>query len=494
MGAAVNSVALKVRIMKEKLKKINDYKWELPTSAKGKMNVPGVIYGSEKILNDMENDTIGQLANVACLPGIVRNAIMLPDGHFGYGLPMGAVGAFDDKEGVISCGCTGFDINCGIHMIKTNLTEKEVRPRIRDLISALFKNVPSGVGSEGRLKLNDNQLNEVLIKGAKWAVENGYGTRDDLERMEENGCMEGGDPNKVSPEAKKRGKPQLGTLGAGNHFLEVQAVDKIYDEKVAKVFGIEKPGQVVIMLHVGSRGFGHQVASDYLKIHEKAARKYNIWLPDSQLVCAPTTSQEGQDYYKAMICGVNYAFANRLVMTHWIRETFEQIFGKKWQDMDMKTIYDVCHNICKLEEHEVDGKKRKLYVHRKGATSALPAGHELVPEVYRDVGQPVLIAGSMGTASYILVGTEKAKETFYSTCHGAGRAMSRTGAIKARWGEDVRRDLEKKGIFAKATHPKVLSEEAPEAYKDIDEVIRSVDGAGISRPIARMVPLGVAKG
>jgi len=480
--------------MKEKLKKINDFKWELPTSAGEKMNVPGVVYGSEKILNDMQDDTLGQLSNVACLPGVVKNAIMLPDGHFGYGVPMGAVVAFDDKEGVISAGCTGFDINCGIRMIRTNLDENEVKGKIRELISTLFKNIPCGVGSKGKLVLTPDQLDEVLVKGARWAVENGYGVEEDLERNEENGCMEGADPSKVSDDAKRRGRPQLGTLGAGNHFLEVQTVDKIYDQEVAKVFGIEKEGQVVVMLHCGSRGFGHQVASDYLKIHAEAAKKYGIYLPDPQLVCAPVDSQEGQDYYKAMKCAVNYAFTNRLVMTHWIRETFEQVFGKKWQDMDMQSIYGICHNICKLEEHEVDGKKRKLYVHRKGATRALPPGHELVPKVYRDVGQPVLIAGSMGTASYILVGTEKASETFYSTCHGAGRAMSRTKAIKSFWGEDVRKDLEKKGIIAKSTHPKVLSEEAPDAYKDIDEVIRSVDGAGISRPVARMRPLGVAKG
>jgi len=476
------------------LRKINDFKWELPTSAREKMNVPGVVYASEKIMHDMEDDTLGQLINVACLPGIVKNAIMLPDGHFGYGLPMGAVGAFDSKEGIIASSLTGFDINCGIHMIKTNLTEKDVKPRIKELISALFKNIPCGVGSKGRLVLNNDQLDEVLVKGAKWAVENGYGTEDDLERMEEDGCMDGADITKVSDDAKKRGRPQLGTLGAGNHFLEVQAVDKIYDENTAKVFGTEKPGQVVIMLHCGSRGFGHQVASDYLKIHEKAAKKYGIWLPDPQLVCAPVNTQEGQDYFKAMKCAANYAFTNRLVMTHWIRETFEQIFHKKWEDMEMHTIYDFCHNICKLEEHEVDGKKKNLYVHRKGATRALPPGHELVPKVYRNVGQPVLIAGSMGTASYILVGTEKASETFYSTCHGAGRAMSRTKAIRSFWGEDVRKGLEKKGIIAKSTHPKVLSEEAPDAYKDIDEVIRSVDGAGISRSVARMRPLGVAKG
>ncbi len=480
--------------MKEKLKKINDFKWELPTSARERMKVPGLVYASEKILNDMEEDTLGQLANVACMPGIVKNAIALADAHYGYGLPMGAVGAFGQEEGVISPGMTGFDINCGIRMIRTNLTEKEIRPKLQELISKLFKNVPSGVGSKGKLKLTKDELDEVLVKGARWAVDNGYGTKEDLKRNEENGCMEGADPNKISDKAKKRGIPQLGTLGAGNHFLEVQSIDRVFDEKVAKAFGIEKKNQVVIMLHCGSRGFGHQVASDYLKKHKKAAKKYNIWLPDPQLVCAPANSQEGQDYYKAMKCAVNYAFTNRLVMTHWIRESFEQVFGGSWEDMEMDSIYGICHNICKLEEHEVDGKKRKLYVHRKGATRALPKGHKLVPDVYRDVGQPVLIAGSMGTASYILVGTDKASETFYSTCHGAGRTMSRTGALKKFWGETVKKELKEKGIYTRATHPKVLSEEAPGAYKDVDEVIRSVDGAGISKPVARMIPLAVAKG
>ncbi|MEM5793602.1 MAG: RtcB family protein [Candidatus Aenigmatarchaeota archaeon] len=480
--------------MKEKIIKINDFVWEIPKTARDRMSVPARIYASKRLLDEAEDEAVKQLTNVACLPGVVKYVPAMPDMHWGYGLPMGAVGVFDSENGVISSGCTGFDINCGIHMIKTNLTEKEVRPKIKELIDTLFKDVPSGVGSTGRLKVNNTQLEDILVRGARWAVENGYGVDEDLERMEENGSMLGGDPSKVSGEAKKRGSPQLGTLGAGNHFLEVQSVDRIYDPNTAKIFGIEKECQVVIMLHCGSRGFGHQVASDYLKIHEKASKKYGIWLPDPQLVCAPVNSQEGQDYFKAMVCAVNYAFTNRLVMTHWIRESFEKVFKKKWEEMEMHTIYDVCHNICKIEEHEVDGKIRKLYVHRKGATRALPPGHELVPKIYRKVGQPVLIAGSMGTASYILVGTEKAKETFYSTCHGAGRTMSRTGAIKTRWGEDVKRDLERKGIIAKATHPKVLSEEAPEAYKDIDEVIRSVDGAGISRPVARMVPLGVAKG
>lgn len=480
--------------MKEKLKKISDYKWEIPKTSREKMRVPAIIFGSKKIIDEVEDEAINQLTNVACLPGVIAPVAGMPDMHWGYGLPMGAVGAFDDKEGIISCGCTGFDINCGIRLIKTNLTINDIKPKIRELMDSLFKNIPSGVGSTGKLKISTDTLDEVLVKGAKWAIENNYGVKEDLDHMEENGHMTGADTSKVSDNAKKRGLPQLGTLGAGNHFLEVQTVDRILEPEIAKSFGIEKQGQICIMIHCGSRGFGHQVASDYLKIHEKAAKKYGIWLPDKQLVCAPVNSDEGQDYYKAMKCAVNYAFCNRTVMMHWVRETFEKIFGKTWQDMDMKLIYDVAHNICKLEEHEVDGKKRNLYIHRKGATRSLPAGHKLVPKAYKDVGQPVLIAGSMGTASYVLVGTEKASESFFSTCHGAGRVMSRTKAIKSFWGEKVKENLEQKGIIAKATHPKVLSEEAPNAYKDVDEVVRSVHEAGINKIVARMIPLGVAKG
>ena len=481
--------------IKENLEKITEFKWRIPKNVRDKMRVNAIFYGNDYILKEVEEDALKQLTNVACLPGVVEPVIAAPDIHFGYGLPMGAVGAFDSEEGIISAGCTGFDINCGIRMIKTNLTREDVEGRLKILIDVLFRNVPCGVGAKGRLRLSYKELDEVLKKGAKWALENDYATEEDLEKMEENGCMEDADPSKVSDKAKKRGLAQLGTLGAGNHFLEIQAVDEIYDEKTAKAFGIEKPGQIVIMLHCGSRGFGHQVASDYLKIHGKASKKYNIWLPDDQLVCAPVNSKEGQDYFKAMKCAVNYAFTNRTVMTKWVRESFEEVFDKSWKEMDMSLIYDVCHNICKLEEHEVNGEKKKIYVHRKGSTRALPAGHPLVPEKYKDVGQPVLIAGSMGTASYILVGTEKSSESFYSTCHGAGRVMSRHAAIKSFFGEKLKKDLyDKKKIYIKATHGKVIAEEAPDAYKNVDEVIESVHQAGISKKVARMVPLGVAKG
>jgi len=481
--------------IKEKLERISPVKWRIPKSFRKEMNVDCIVYGNQFIIDNVEPDALVQLTNVACLPGVIEPVIGAPDIHFGYGLPMGAVGVFDKEKGVISSGCTGFDINCGIHMIKTNLDRKDVEGKIKTLIDVLFRNVPCGVGAKGKLRLNYSQLDEVLVLGAKWALENGYAVKEDLEHMEENGHMEGADPSKVSDAAKKRGLPQLGTLGAGNHFLEVQAVDKIYDEKTAKAFGIEHEGQVVVMLHCGSRGLGHQIASDYLKIHEQAVKKYKIWLPDRQLVCAPTTSKEGQDYFVAMKCAVNYAFTNRTVMTKWIRDSFEEVFGMEWEDMEMNTIYDVCHNICKLEKHKINGEKREVYIHRKGSTRALPPGHELLPEVYKNVGQPVLIAGSMGTASYILVGTEKSEESFYSTCHGAGRVMSRHKALKTFRGERVKQELlEKKNVYARATHGKVLSEEAPQVYKDIDQVIESVHEAGISKKVARMIPLGVAKG
>ncbi len=481
--------------MKNQMEKISKVKWKIPKSFRKDMRADCIVYGNDYVMKQVEEDALKQLTNVACLPGIVEPVVGAPDIHFGYGLPMGAVGAFDKEEGIISAGCTGFDINCGIHMIRTNLKKEEVQKRIRILIDVLFRNVPCGVGAKGKLRLNYEQLEDVLTMGAKWALENGYATKEDLEHMEENGHMEGADPSKVSDKAKKRGLPQLGTLGAGNHFLEIQAIDQIFDKRTAKAFGLTEKDQVVIMLHCGSRGFGHQVASDYLKIHEKSSKKYGIKLPDRQLVCAPASSKEGQDYYKAMKCAVNYAFNNRTVMTKWVRDSFEEVFDQKWEDLGMETIYDVCHNICKKEKHKVDGKTRELYVHRKGSTRALPAGHPLNPKKYSSVGHPVLIAGSMGTASHILVGGDRSEESFYSTCHGAGRVMSRHQAIREFFGEKVKKDLmDKQKIYAKSTHGKVLAEEAPGAYKDVDEVIESVHEAGISKKVARMIPLGVAKG
>lgn len=395
---------------------------------------------------------------------------------------MGAVSAFDSEKGIISSGLCGFDINCGVNSIRTNLTAEEVKRKINELIPALFEAVPCGVGSKGKLRLTPDQLDEVLTRGVDWAIESGYGVKEDAEHTEEKGCMKGGDPSKVSGLAKKRGSPQLGTLGAGNHFLEIQQVSDIYNPKFAKASGITEKGQVLIMLHCGSRGLGHQVASDYLKIQEQAVKKYKIWLPDQQLACAPANSPEGRDYFSAMVCAVNYSFTNRLVMTQWIRNTFEKVFGMGWEEMDMHTIYGICHNVVKLEEHTIGGEKRRVYVHRKGATRSFP-------------GDIALIAGTMGTASYILKGAEKAMQTtFGSTCHGAGRRMSRHAAIKMFWGGKVKEDLLKRGIVSQAPHPKSLAEEAPGAYKNVDDVIESVHGAGISLKAVKMTPLGVLKG
>ncbi len=467
--------------MKEKLQKINDYEWSLPKNSREGMLCDAKVFANQAVMDAMEDEAIKQLTNVAMLPGVVGPVCAMPDAHIGYGLPMGAVGAFDAEEGVISSGCTGFDINCGINMIRTNLKSSEVTDKMRELTAELFKNIPCGVGSKGKLRIEPGKLDEVLVDGCEWCVRNGYGVEADIKNTEEKGKMAGADPSKVSERAKQRGRPQLGTLGAGNHFLEVQKVSDIFDEEYAKRYKLEKD-QVVIMLHCGSRGLGHEVASDYLRIHEKAAEKYGIKLPDKQLVCAPVNSDEGQDYYGAMKCAVNYAFANRLVMTQWIRDTFTKVFSKSWEDLDMQTIYAIAHNICKLEEHTVDGKKRKLYVHRKGATRSFP-------------DTPALIAGSMGTASYILHGTDLAMEkTFGSTCHGAGRAMSRHSAINQFKGDVIRAELADQGIVARSTSPKVLAEEAPKAYKDIETVIDTVHQAGISKKVARMVPLGVVKG
>tara|TARA_Y100000034_G_C6901523_1_gene417097 strand:+ start:1646 stop:2833 length:1188 start_codon:yes stop_codon:yes gene_type:complete len=395
---------------------------------------------------------------------------------------MGAVSAFDEQDGIISSGLCGFDINCGVNSIRTNLTYSEVQTKIKELVSELFKTIPCGVGSKGKLKLTKSELDEVLVKGVNWAVKNNYGTKEDIKNLEENGCMKGADPNKISDLAKKRGLQQLGTLGAGNHFLEIQKVSDIYDKEFSNKLGIKDKDQVLLMLHCGSRGLGHQVASDYLKSQEKAVKKYNIKIPDKQLVAAPAQSEEGQDYFKAMKAAVNYSFTNRIVMTQWIRETFEKVFNKTWQEMDMNTVWGLCHNVVKLEEHTIENKKQKVYVHRKGATRAFP-------------NEPVIVAGTMGTASYICKGTKIAMEkSFGSSVHGAGRAMSRTAAIKSFRGTEIQKDMEKRGIIAKATNPKVLAEEFEKAYKDVNEIIESVHGAGISTKVTKVLPIGVLKG
>jgi len=476
------------------LNQVSDGKWEIGKEAKAGMNVPVRVYGTKELVERMRRDrTFDQATNVACLPGIVDSSFVMPDGHEGYGFPIGGVAAFNFENGVVSPGGVGYDINCGLRLILTNLSEADIKPKINELIDKLFRNIPSGVGSKGKIKLSIRELDDAVRGGAKWAIEKGYGWEEDAQRQEENGCINGADPSKVSEKAKSRGAPQFGTLGAGNHFLEVQKVEKVMDAHTAKAFGLEE-GKIVVMLHCGSRGFGHQVCDDYIRVMLNASKKYNIKLPDPELCCAPLNSQEAEDYFGAMYSAVNYAFCNRQVMMHWIRGTFEDVFKKSADSLGMKLVYDVCHNIAKIEEHEVGDKRTKLCVHRKGATRAFPAGRQEIPSIYRNSGQPVIIPGSMGTASYILVGEESGKECFYSTCHGAGRVMSRHEAIRTYPGSDVKRNLEGRGIYLRATGWDIISEEAPGAYKDINEVVRGVELAGISKIVAKMTPLGVAKG
>ncbi|HDH91546.1 MAG TPA: RtcB family protein [Candidatus Aenigmarchaeota archaeon] len=480
--------------LKEKLKKVGTCLYELPKEAKPGMKVPAWLFLSEKLLKQVEEGAIEQIANVAFLPGIYKHSIALPDMHYGYGFPIGGVAALDFENGGLSPGGIGFDINCGVRLLRTNLTENEVKAKLRELLESIFRNVPSGVGRGGKIRLTPSQLDDVLIAGARWAVEKGFGTERDLEFLEENGCMKQANPDKISEKAKRRGAPQLGTLGAGNHFLEIQKVDKIYLPEIAKIFGIEKVGQVTIMIHTGSRGFGHQVCTDYLRILESKFRDLLRKLPDRELVYAPAGSKECENYFAAMACAANFAWCNRQMITHWVRESIMKVLGMKREEIGLEVVYDVAHNICKVEEHKINGEKKKVFVHRKGATRAFPSGSKEIPEAYRDVGQPVIIPGSMGTASYLLVAAETAKETFYSTAHGAGRVASRAKMLRSVRGEVVARRLEQKGILSRPASWKVMAEEAPEAYKNIDEVALVTEKAGISRRVARLVPLGVVKG
>ncbi|MDO9516681.1 MAG: RtcB family protein [Methanosarcinaceae archaeon] len=476
------------------VKKIDDNTWELSDDYKPGMRVPGRIFVSENLMHGLDRKTLDQVANVATLPGIQRYSMAMPDAHLGYGFPIGGVAAFDKEEGVISPGGVGFDINCGVRLIRTNLQEEDVRPRMKELMSKLFSEIPSGVGSKSRIRASDSELDDAFIHGSRWAVEAGYGVEADIEHCEGSGHIEGADPAHVSDKARKRGKPQFGTLGSGNHFLEIQYVDKIYEHDAASTFGLEE-GQVTIMIHCGSRGAGHQICTDHLRVLSQAVKKYGIDLPDKQLACAPAQSNEAQNYFKAMACGANYAWANRQVITHWTREVFENFFRKDMDDLGMDLVYDVAHNVAKLEEHRIDGKKKEVYVHRKGATRAFPPGHHDVPSAYRAVGQPVLIPGSMGTASYVLHGTEAAMDiSFGSACHGAGRVMSRSHAKHEFHGEDIMKELEAQGITVKATHPSVIAEEAPGVYKSSSEVVNVVHNVGIAKKVARVLPIGVAKG
>ncbi|MGE5585302.1 MAG: RtcB family protein [Bacillota bacterium] len=477
------------------LERVDEFRWRIPVAYKPGMRVPGTIYADERHIDHIRADQAPeQVANAAFLPGMVGTSLAMPDIHWGYGFAIGGVGATLADEGVISPGGVGFDINCGVRMLRTNLFEEDVRPRLEQLVNQLFRDVPSGVGSTGVIRLGKNDTAEVLEKGALWAVEKGYGWPRDLDHTEERGVMRGARAGKVSDRAVKRGMPQLGTLGSGNHFLEVQVVEEIFDRGLAERFGLA-PGLIVVMIHSGSRGLGHQVCTDYLVTMEQAIRKYGIAIPDRQLACAPLSSTEGQDYFAAMACAANYAWANRQCIMHWTRQAFTKVFERSPEDLGMDLIYDVAHNIAKIEDHVVDGKRRRVCVHRKGATRAFPAGHPDVPADYRDVGQPVLVPGDMGRNSYLLVGTEKAmEETFGSTCHGAGRVMSRAAAKKTVSGAALQAELRERGIIAKAASKASLAEETPEAYKDVNEVVHVCHGAGISRKVARMRPIGVIKG
>ena len=483
-------------VQKSDLVRISKYVWEIPPSYRSDMGVPARIYASEELLElAFRDQTMEQLVNTAALPGVVKRVMVMPDAHQGYGLPIGGVVPTRYPGGVISPGGVGYDINCGVRLMASDLLADEVKGEIDDLISALFRNVPSGVGKGGGVrKVSPREIDEVLLKGAAWAVKAGYGRPEDLERLEEGGAMEGAVPSAVSPRAKQRGAPQLGTLGSGNHFIEIQVVEEIYDQEVAEAFGLFE-GQLTVEIHSGSRGLGHQVCTDYVKRLQSAVRRYQIELPDRQLVCAPLDSPEGQDYFGAMVSAANYAWANRQCLTHLARRSFEEVLAGKVRSFDLHTVYDVAHNIAKIEEHEIDGKKTKLCIHRKGATRAFGPGHPAVTPIYRAVGQPVLVPGDMGTASYVLVGTlEALGESFGSCCHGAGRVMSRTAAKKRIHGGTLRRELEARGIRVRAGSMAGLAEEAPDAYKDIDAVIEAVVGAGLARKVARLRPLAVMKG
>jgi len=478
------------------LVKLDDYRWEIPQNYKTGMRVPGLIYASKEMLESIrEEQTLEQVANVAFLPGIVDHSFAMPDIHWGYGFPIGGVAAMDIKDGVVSPGGVGYDINCGVRLLRTSLSETEVRPRINELINALFYNVPSGLGSEGKIKVSQKEMNQLMVEGARWAVKRGLGAEEDLDVTEEGGCLRGADPGKISDKAVKRGMPQAGTLGSGNHFLEIQVVKEIFDSHIASIMGITEIGQILVLIHTGSRGFGHQVCADHLRVMEVAVSKYGIKLPDRQLACAPIESSEGQDYLAAMACAANYAWVNRQCIAHWARESFSKVFGKSPETIGMKQIYDVAHNIAKIEEHTVDGRKLKVCVHRKGATRAFPAGHKDIPTRYKEVGQPVLVPGDMGRCSFIAVGTQRAMdETFGSTCHGAGRVLSRGAAKRSMKGSDIARELESRGITIKTRNISSLAEEASQAYKDIIEVIDVVHQAGISRKVVMAIPMGVIKG
>jgi tRNA-splicing ligase RtcB (3'-phosphate/5'-hydroxy nucleic acid ligase) len=474
-------------MFKMQIKKISKFEWEIPME--GKMNVPGKIFASDIILEDIKKDkTIEQIKNVACLPGIIKHSLAMPDAHLGYGFSIGGVAGFDLDKGVISPGGVGYDINCSIRLLRTNLDKKDIEYKKQQIADILFNEIPTGVGKKGRIILKEKELDDVLRKGAKWAVDNGYGHKRDCYYLEEEGCMDEADPNNVSRRAKSRGIPQLGSLGAGNHFLEIQSVEEIFDEKISEVFGLKKD-QIVIMIHCGSRGLGHQVASDYIQEMEK---EYGFkHLPDRELVCAPIKSDLGKRYFSAMAAAANFGFANKQLITHWVREAMKKIFPH----FNAEVVYEVCHNIAKFEEHKINNKKQEVLVMRKGATRSFGPGRKELPKDYSEVGQPIILPGSMGTPSYVLVGTEMAEElSFSSTAHGAGRVMSRISSKKSFSAKQVEKSLSDQGIFLRSGSVKGITEEAPGVYKDINEIARISHEAGLGRLVAMMKPQVVIKG
>ncbi|MGD9534197.1 MAG: RtcB family protein [Candidatus Nitrosocosmicus sp.] len=482
---------------KHVVNKISENQFQINKESELGMNVPVTIYANDLLITKMALDrTLDQAVNVTTLPGVRKHMVVLPDGHEGYGFPVGGVAASDLEEGIISPGGVGYDINCGVRLIRTNLLESDIRSNLKKLIDSLFSAIPTGVGSEGAIKLTSSELDDLLIDGAKWSVENGYGIETDLESCEENGQMHGADPVNISTNARKRGTMQLGSLGSGNHFLEIQKVDKILDKEAAKAMGITREGEIQILIHCGSRGFGHQVCSDYLRLSEQAMKKYELNVVDRELACVPNTSVEGESYRKSMFSALNFAWANRQMLTHWTRMTFQRVFNLSEQDLEMNLVYDVSHNIAKVERHTVEGEgSRDLVVHRKGATRAFPAGMEQLPTKYRSIGQPVIIPGSMGTASWILLGSPKSMDlSFGSTAHGAGRTMSRSEAKRTYTLDGVRKKLESRGIYVRSLTKNGLVEETPDAYKDVDLVADVSHNVGIATKVVRLVPLGVIKG
>jgi tRNA-splicing ligase RtcB len=476
-----------------KLERIDDNRWLLPQT--GGMRVPGIIYANEKIRQFLKSDeSTRQVANVAHLPGIVNYSLAMPDVHWGYGFPIGGVAAFDLDGGIVSPGGVGYDINCGCRLIVTNLTLADIGDRLSNLTTALYQQIPSGVGSTGAVKLSGKEQKKVLEDGARWAVKAGFGTPQDLETTEDGGAMEGADPEQVSARAMERGKQQLGTLGSGNHFLEIEVVEEIFDETAARIFGLRK-GQINIMIHSGSRGLGYQICDDYLALMVKHAQKTGIDLPDRQLACSYLDSQRGRNYLAAMACGANYAWANRQLLMHQTQSVFEKSLHLSPRELGMRLVYDVCHNIAKIETFNIKGKMKKLCVHRKGATRAFPAGHDDVPAQYRSVGQPVLVPGDMGSGSYVLVGQQKAiQETFGSACHGAGRVMSRTQATKVSQGRSISQELADQGVLVMASSKGTLREEIPEAYKNVNDVVQVMHESGIATKVAKLKSIACIKG